>query len=355
MPDKVLAIVLAGGEGKRLMPLTADRAKPAVPFGGIYRLIDFVLSNLVNGGLPEDRGADPVQEPQPRPARHQRPGGCRRCSATTSRRCRRSSGSGPRWFAGSADAIYQSLNLIGDEQPDARDRVRRRPHLPDGPEPDGAPAHRVRRGRHGGRHPPADRARRPVRRDRDRRRPAADRRVPGEADRRRRPGRRPDQGLRLDGQLRLHHRRRCSTRCARTPSTRRASTTWAATSSRCSSSAARLRSTTSSDNDVPGSTERDRGYWRDVGTLDSFYDAHMRPDRRPPDLQPLQQRVADLHRARPAAAGEVRAQLGGPDRARRRLVRVQRRRGLRRHRRALGPLADGCVVHSWAEVDRQRS
>ena len=48
---KVLSIVLAGGEGKRLMPLTADRAKPAVPFGGSYRLIDFVLSNLANSGL----------------------------------------------------------------------------------------------------------------------------------------------------------------------------------------------------------------------------------------------------------------------------------------------------------------
>jgi len=47
---KVLAIVLAGGEGKRLLPLTADRAKPAVPFGGIYRLIDFALSNVVNSG-----------------------------------------------------------------------------------------------------------------------------------------------------------------------------------------------------------------------------------------------------------------------------------------------------------------
>jgi glucose-1-phosphate adenylyltransferase len=41
-------MVLAGGAGKRLAPLTADRAKPAVPFGGIYRLVDFVLSNLVN-------------------------------------------------------------------------------------------------------------------------------------------------------------------------------------------------------------------------------------------------------------------------------------------------------------------
>ena len=51
---KVLGIVLAGGEGKRLMPLTLDRAKPAVPFGGSYRLIDFALSNLVNAGLPPD-------------------------------------------------------------------------------------------------------------------------------------------------------------------------------------------------------------------------------------------------------------------------------------------------------------
>ncbi|MEA2672255.1 MAG: glucose-phosphate adenylyltransferase, partial [Chloroflexota bacterium] len=47
----VFAMVLAGGEGKRLSPLTTDRAKPAVPFGGSYRLIDFVLSNLVNSGL----------------------------------------------------------------------------------------------------------------------------------------------------------------------------------------------------------------------------------------------------------------------------------------------------------------
>src|SRR3970040_641767 len=46
----VLVIVLAGGEGKRLLPLTNDRAKPAVPFGGSYRLIDFALSNFANAG-----------------------------------------------------------------------------------------------------------------------------------------------------------------------------------------------------------------------------------------------------------------------------------------------------------------
>jgi glucose-1-phosphate adenylyltransferase len=49
--QRVLGIVLAGSEGKRLAPLTADRAKSAVPFGGLYRLVDFALSNLVNGSI----------------------------------------------------------------------------------------------------------------------------------------------------------------------------------------------------------------------------------------------------------------------------------------------------------------
>ena len=51
MQLKVLAFVLAGGEGSRLYPLTRERAKPAVPFGGKYRIVDFVLSNLVNSGI----------------------------------------------------------------------------------------------------------------------------------------------------------------------------------------------------------------------------------------------------------------------------------------------------------------
>ncbi|HSR10210.1 MAG TPA: sugar phosphate nucleotidyltransferase, partial [Thermodesulfobacteriota bacterium] len=51
MAEKILSLVLAGGRGERLYPLTQDRAKPAVPFGGIYRIIDFTLSNSLNSGI----------------------------------------------------------------------------------------------------------------------------------------------------------------------------------------------------------------------------------------------------------------------------------------------------------------
>jgi ADP-glucose pyrophosphorylase len=49
--QRILGVVLAGGAGRRLEPLTADRAKSAFPFGGLYRVVDFALSNLVNGGV----------------------------------------------------------------------------------------------------------------------------------------------------------------------------------------------------------------------------------------------------------------------------------------------------------------
>ena len=114
---RVLGIVLAGGEGKRLWPLTADRAKPAVPFGGNYRLVDFVLSNLVNGGYL--RICVLTQYKSHSLDRH----------ITTTWRMSTLLGNyvtavpaqqrlGPRWFTGSADAIYQSLNLVFDDQPD---------------------------------------------------------------------------------------------------------------------------------------------------------------------------------------------------------------------------------------------
>ncbi|MBV9325605.1 MAG: glucose-1-phosphate adenylyltransferase [Chloroflexi bacterium] len=115
-PRHVLAIVLAGGEGKRLMPLTADRAKPAVPFGGTYRLIDFALSNLANAAIFKivvltqykshslDRHIAQMWRMSTLLGNY---------VATVPAQMR----VGPRWFVGSADAIYQNLNLIYDERP----------------------------------------------------------------------------------------------------------------------------------------------------------------------------------------------------------------------------------------------
>jgi glucose-1-phosphate adenylyltransferase len=114
---KVLAIVLAGGEGKRLMPLTLDRAKPAVPFGGSYRLIDFALSNLVNAGYLRicvltqykshslDRHISLTWRMSTMLGNYVTP-------VPAQQRL------GKQWFLGSADAIYQSMNLIKDEQPE---------------------------------------------------------------------------------------------------------------------------------------------------------------------------------------------------------------------------------------------
>jgi len=114
---KVLAIVLAGGEGKRLMPLTADRAKPAVPFGGPYRLIDFALSNVVNSGYLKvvvltqykshslDKHITATWRMSTLLGNYVAP-------VPAQQRV------GKSWYLGSADAIFQSLNLIHDEHPD---------------------------------------------------------------------------------------------------------------------------------------------------------------------------------------------------------------------------------------------
>ncbi len=115
---RALALIMAGGQGSRLYPLTRDRAKPAVPFGGKYRIIDFVLSNLVNSGIFsiyvlvqwrsqsliehikdgwQFGGLVPGHFVTPVPAQMRL---------------------GETWYQGTADAIYQNLNLIEDNQPD---------------------------------------------------------------------------------------------------------------------------------------------------------------------------------------------------------------------------------------------
>jgi glucose-1-phosphate adenylyltransferase len=113
----VLAIVLAGGEGKRLFPLTADRAKPAVPFGGAYRLVDFVLSNLVNAGylricVLTQYKSHSLDRHISQAWRLSGLAGEYITSVPAQQRL------GPRWYTGSADAILQSLNLIHDEDPE---------------------------------------------------------------------------------------------------------------------------------------------------------------------------------------------------------------------------------------------
>ena len=114
--SKALVMILAGGQGKRLAPLTLDRAKPAVPFGGSYRIIDFVLSNFVNSGFMQIKVLTQFM------------------SDSLIQHISRNWGLSPRfnqyvdsvpaqmrtgenWYLGSADAIYQNLNLIRDESP----------------------------------------------------------------------------------------------------------------------------------------------------------------------------------------------------------------------------------------------
>jgi len=114
---KVLAIVLAGGEGNRLMPLTADRAKPAVPFAGSYRLIDFALSNLVNSRYLQivvltQYKSHSLDRHISETWRMSTQLGNYIASVPAQQRV------GKSWFLGSANAIYQSLNLIHDANPD---------------------------------------------------------------------------------------------------------------------------------------------------------------------------------------------------------------------------------------------
>ncbi len=271
---KVLAIVLAGGEGKRLMPLTADRAKPAVPFGGIYRLIDFALSNIVNSGylrvvVLTQYKSHSLDAHVTKTWRMSTLLGNYVAPVPAQQRL------GKHWFAGSADAIHQSMNLIHDEKPDivvvvGADHVYRMDfsqmvaqHIETGA---GVTVAAIRQ--------PREEAYQFGVIDVD----AQDQRrigqflekptdAPGLPDS-------PDEVLASMGNYVFN----------------------ADVLEKAVKEDADLEGSAHDmggdivpafvdrgegwvydfkDNDVPGSTDRDRGYWRDVGTIDSYYDAHL--------------------------------------------------------------------------------
>ncbi|MBW3576708.1 MAG: glucose-1-phosphate adenylyltransferase [Actinobacteria bacterium] len=273
MADRhVIGIVLAGGAGKRLMPLTADRAKPAVPFAGTYRLVDFALSNLVNGGYLRlvvltqykshslDRHISTTWRlspllgnyvtPVPAQMRH-----------------------GARWFAGSADAIYQNLNIVRDERPDhvivfSADHVYRmdprqmvEQHVATGA---GVTVAAIRA-------PREEASRFGVVQPGEGTRLAAFHEKPSTAQGL--PDA-PDQvfasmgnyvfatEVLVDAVTRDAQREDSDHDVGRDVIT-------------MLTAADQAHVYDFASNDVPGATERDRGYWRDVGTLDAYYAAHM--------------------------------------------------------------------------------
>jgi glucose-1-phosphate adenylyltransferase len=254
---RVLGIVLAGGEGKRLFPLTADRAKPAVPFAGSYRLIDFVLSNLVNAGYL--RICVLTQYKSHSLDRH----------ITQTWRMSSVIGNyvtpvpaqqrlGPRWYTGSADAILQSANLIYDEKPDyiivfGADHVYRM-------DPRQMVAQHIKSGAGatvaGIRVPRAEASSFGVIAD-----PPG---LPGS----------PDESFASMGNYVF------TTEALLDALKEDADDEQSVHDMGTNLMPMMVKRDSAyvydfADNDVPGAEERDHGYWRDVGTMDAYYDAHM--------------------------------------------------------------------------------
>jgi glucose-1-phosphate adenylyltransferase len=269
---RVLGIVLAGGEGKRLWPLTADRAKPAVPFGGSYRLVDFVLSNLVNAGYL--RIAVLTQYKSHSLDRH----------ITTTWRMSTLLGNyvtpvpaqqrlGPRWFTGSADAIFQSFNLISDDQPDhivvfgadhvyrmdPRQMVEQHIETKAAVTVAGIRVPRSEASEFGIIDADADgKIRAFLEKPAD---------PPGLPDS-------PDESYASMGNYVFTTEALVETLRADAADDDSVHDMGGSIIPMLTENGS-ARVYDFADNDVPGATERDRAYWRDVGTMDSYYDAHM--------------------------------------------------------------------------------
>ncbi|HVE13714.1 MAG TPA: glucose-1-phosphate adenylyltransferase, partial [Elusimicrobiota bacterium] len=119
-PSRTVVVLMAGGKGERLGPLTRDRAKPAVPFGGIYRIIDFALSNCLNSGL--TRLLVLVQYKSRSLNQHVRDGWGPYFNSSRGEFVEPippQQRLGDQWYQGTADAVYQNLFAVREERPDA--------------------------------------------------------------------------------------------------------------------------------------------------------------------------------------------------------------------------------------------
>ncbi|MBI2496361.1 MAG: glucose-1-phosphate adenylyltransferase [Candidatus Omnitrophica bacterium] len=115
---RILTFIMAGGTGERLFPLTRDRAKPAVPFGGLYRIIDFTLSNCINSGI---RKIHVLIQYKSLSLQHHLLRGWNIFESELGEYIDvipAQQRTGEHWYLGTADAIYQNINAIEHEQPD---------------------------------------------------------------------------------------------------------------------------------------------------------------------------------------------------------------------------------------------